>query len=203
MIRGWYHNRKNGQRLLSIDEIARACCISEPAVKKWMAGRIPKSGQTGTGLVDAAEVIWFLVRNSLPVSASLLPPNTRKILFIAKDDYEFQDKCEKFDIICRFFAGNHNILVETSTVERFADLSILTCSPYLIVIFFKVYSPETLNTCNLLSSFPEQKTILFVDDSIKSDIDRALGKLPAQHLVIRDSLPVEQLIPQLRSVFHN
>ncbi len=203
MIRGWYHSSKNGQRLLTIDEIAAACCVSNQEVKRWLAEKIQKSEPTGPELVDAAEVVWFLVQNSMPVATSLLPPKTKKILFIAGDEFEFQDKCEKFDQICHFLAGNCNILVETSTAGRAADLSLLTFCPNLVVIFVKSYSRETLNTFNLLANFPEQKMVLFIDDSIKNDVARDLGKFPAPHLIVRDNQPVEQLLPQLRQVFDN
>ena len=184
MIRGWYHNIKNGQRLLAIDEIAEACCVSTQEVKKWFADKIQKPDPAGPELLDAAEVVWFLVKNSMPVATSLLPPKTKKILFIANDECEFQDKCEKFDQICHFLATNCNILVETATAGRSADLSLLTFSPNLVVIFVKSCSQETINTFNLLTNFPEQKMILFVDDSIKSDVERDLGKLSASHLIV-------------------
>lgn len=203
MIRGWYHSSKNGQRLLSIDEIAEACCVSSQEVKRWLAEKIQKSEPAGPELVDAAEVVWFLVQNSMPVATSLLPPKTKKILFIASDEFEFQDKCEKFDQICHFLAGNCNILVETSTAGREADLSLLTFCPNLVMIFVKSCSRETLNTFNLLANFPEQKMVLFIDDSIKNDVARDLGKFPAPHLIVRDNQPVEQLLPQLRQVFDN
>lgn len=203
MIRGWYHDRKNGERLLSLDEIAEACCISKKEVKEWFGNKIQRPELTGPGFVDAAEVVWFLVKNSIPVATSLLPPKTRKILFITNDEFEFQDKCEKFDQICRFLSCNYNILVETSTAGRLADLSILTFSPNLVVIFLKSYNQETINTFNLLTNFPEQKTIFFVDDAITSDVERDLSNSVSHHLVFSDAQPVAQLIPQLTMVFDN
>ena len=203
MIRGWYHSSKNGQRLLTLDEIAEACCVSRQQVKKWFADKIQKTIPTGPELVDAAEVVWFLVKNSMPVATSVLPPKTKKMLFIANNEYEFQDKSEKFDQICHFLAGNCNILVETSNAGKDADLSLLTFSPNLVVIFVKSCSRETINTFNLLTNFPEQKMILIIDDSVKSDVERDLEKLVGPHLIIRDTQPVETLLPQLRQVFDN
>lgn len=203
MIRGWYHSSKNGQRFLTLDEIAEACCVPRQEVKKWFADKLQKTAPAGPERVDAAEVVWFLVKNSMPVATLLLPPKTQKILFIANDEYEFQDKCEKFDQICHFLAGNCNILVETSTAGKAADLSLFTFSPNLVVIFVKSCSPATLNTFNLLTNFPEQKMILIIDDSVKNDIERDLGKLVGPHLIIRDAQPVEEFLPQLRQVFDN
>ncbi len=203
MVRGWYHSSKNGQRLLSIHEIAEACCVSSLEVKQWFGDKIEKPNPAGSECVDAAEVVWFLVKNSMPVATSLLPPKTKKILFIAGDEYEFQDKCDKFDRICRFLSNNCNILVETSAAGKAADLCLLTFSPNLVVIFVDSCNQETINTFHLLKNFPEQKMILIIDDSIKSDFERDLGELPAPHLIVGNAQPVEELLPQLGHVFDN
>lgn len=203
MVRGWYHNRENGERLLSIIEIAGECCLSPQKTKEWFPGKIRKDSQTGLDFVDAAEVVWFLLKHNMPVSASLLPPNTRKLLFVTKDDYVLSEKYDTADIICRLFAGKCNLLVETTTAGKFAALSILTFSPQLVIIFVEDFSQAIVNTFDLLSNYPEQKTILLVNDSIRNDVDREVAKLQKRPLVIRDGLPVEQLILQLRTVFEN
>ncbi len=203
MVKGWYHSSKNGQRLLSFDEIAEACCVSSLEVKQWFAESLKTSNPSGSACIDAAEVVWFLVKNSMPVATSLLPPKTKKILFIAGDEYEFQDKCEKFDRICRFLSTDCNILVETSAAGRAADLCLLTFSPNLVVIFVDSCSREIINTFHLLQNFPEQKMILIIDDSVKSDFERNLGEFPAPHLILGNAQPVDDLLPQLRHVFNN
>jgi hypothetical protein len=58
------------------------------------------------------------------------------------------------------------------------------------------------NTFNLLSSIPELKTILFVDDATKKAMDQGQVYLPA-HLIVSDAAPVEQLIPELNTLFEN
>lgn len=203
MIRGWYHNIENGQRLLAIDDIAEACCVPSQEVKKWFGDNIQKPEPAGPEFVDAAKVVWFLVKNSKPVATSLLPPKTKKILFIADNEREFQKTSEKFDHICHFLATSNNILVETASAGKAADLSLLTFSPNLVVIFITSCNQETLNTFNLLTNFPEQKMLLFLDNSIKSDVLRELGKITASHLIVSDSHSVAQLLPQLRQVFEN
>lgn len=201
MVRGWYHSSTNGQRLLSIDEIAEACCVSSPAVKQWFAEKIEQADSAGQQGVDAAEVVWFLVNNNMPVATSLLPPNSKKILLIASDEYVFQERCEKFDRICRFLSTQCNLLVETSAAGRAADLCLLTFSPNLVVILVDSCRQETINTFNLLKNFPEQKLLLIIDDAIKSDFERDLGTFPSPHMIVGDAQPVEELLPQLAHVF--
>lgn len=202
MVRGWYCNRQHEQRLLSIEEIASACCIDKNKVREWIAGNHLRRARPGEDLLDAAEVVSFLIKHSIPVSPWLLPSKTEKILFIAANESEFQDQEDKFDLICRFFADSCNILVETAIAGNYADLSILTFSPKVVVIFVSELDEHTANTLIVLSSIPERKTILVVDDLIMNEISGGLIAFPAD-LVVSDMLPLEQLHSQLRAVFVN
>jgi hypothetical protein len=202
MLRGLFTTRNNKQRFLTIDEIATACCISSQKVEGWITGNLLKAGPTGENLVEAAEVVSFLVRNGMPVAQSLLPPKTRKILFITADKGAFQEKEQKIDHICQLLTTTCNILVEITCAGRQADLNILTFSPNVVVIFLKAYNKSMANTFNLLSSIPELKIILFVDDATKKAMDQGQVYLPA-HLIVSDAVPVEQLTPQLNTLFEN
>jgi hypothetical protein len=202
MARGWYHNRQHEQRLLSIEEIAGACCINNSKVKEWVTDHHLKRARAGEDLLDAAEVVSFLVRHNMPVSPWLLPPKTKKILLIANTEVEFQELADKFDHICKFFAENCNILVETAIAGRYADLSIFTFAPNVVVIFIQEYDEHTANTLNFLSSIPERKTILLVDDLIEKAVDDGLLTLSA-HLIVGKMLPAGQLRSRLQSVFAN
>lgn len=202
MISGWYHSVKNGQRLLTIEEIATACCITNDEVQKWLEDNHLQRARPGQDLFDSAEVISFLIRNNMPVSPWLLPPQTKKILFIASDEGEFQEQSDTFDHICRFFAESCNILVETSLAGKYADLCIFTFCPNIVVMFTKEYSEHTETTLNFLASIPEQKTILIVGELLwKAKVDGLLT-LPA-HLIVSENLPVASLRSQLQSVFVN
>ncbi|WP_459945692.1 hypothetical protein [Desulfocastanea catecholica] len=202
MISGWYHSEKNGQRLLTSEEVATACCITNDEVKKWLEDNHLKRARPGEDLVDSAEVISFLIRHNMPVSPWLLPPQTKKILFIAADEGQFQDQSDTFDHICRFFAESCNILVETSLAGKYADLCIFTFCPNIVVMFIRECSEYTETTLNFLSSIPEQQTILIVDELLwKAKVDGLLT-LPA-HLIVSENLPVASLRSQLQSVFVN
>lgn len=203
MIRGWYHNKNNGQHLLPVGKIADACGISLREVKAWFVDKIHQPTPTGGGFIDAADVVNFLAKNDLPVIASLLPPNTRKILFICENEAQLEDNFPKFGQICGFLSSGCNILFETSTAGKMADLSVLTFCPDLTVIYLKTCNQELINTFRLATNFPEQKTIFLVDDGIRADVERDLGEVSQSHLVMSDSLPFELLMPQLHVVFDN
>ncbi|MGW8193952.1 MAG: hypothetical protein ACWGOX_06765 [Desulforhopalus sp.] len=203
MVRGWYHNRKHGNRLLSINEIAKTCGISVRAVKKWFSGKMSQQDSTFQEFVEAKDLVSFLVKSGLPVSSLMLPPNTKKILFIAPEESDFQDNADKFDRICRFFSDTYNILAETSIAGKYADLSILTFAPNLVVIFVKDCDPASIKTLHLLSDIPEQKAIFFVKDSIKNDIEHQLLDLAIRTFIVADSQPVEEMLPRLRQMIDN
>lgn len=200
MMRKFYQYKKPLRRLLSETEIARACCISVEKVHDWFSADLLGPVQGDSDLVDAVEVVSFLVRGNLPVASSLLPPRTRKLLFIVADAHEFATREAKIDHICRSFTDSSGILAEISVAGRPADLSILTLAPDMVLIFLRSYNKSTVNTFNLLSSLPECRIVLFVDDATKDVIDSGQISLPA-HLIVRDSLPLKQLTARLCGFF--
>jgi len=200
MVRRWYYNKQNGQRLLAVEEVASACCVSGKEVKNWFGGNLTFAVNGDDFLIDSGDVVAFLVKNCIPVAPSLLPPNTKKILFISSDENELQEREDILDRICRFFAESSNIIAESSSAGRFADLSVFTFSPNIVVIFLKTYDWATANTLNLLSILPEPKTLLFLDNSIKIAVEEGLVKLSAD-LVVSDTLPAGKLMCQLRTAF--
>lgn len=202
MIRGWYYNKLNGERLLSVDEIASACGVAKGTVLDWYAEEDLVPPVARDTLLDAGAVVSFLVRHSIPVAPSLLPPKTRKILFIAADEYVFQDRADTFDHVCRFFAEGCNILVEAALVGKFADLSIFTFSPDVVVTFLSKYDPASLNTLELLSSLPDVKTVLLVNESLET-VFEGEGINPLADLVVSDRLPKDQLLARLGAAFRS
>ncbi|MBM9603056.1 hypothetical protein [Desulfopila inferna] len=198
MLKGWYYNKKNGQRLLSVGEIADACCCSVDKVEDWFAGKLLY--QTEGVYVDSGEVVAFLVRNSMPVSPALLPPISLKILFISPDATEIVNQQENIDLLLSYFKSRANILVENSSAGKFADLTILTFVPDVVVYFLPLHDRTSNNTLTLLSSFPELKTILFVNDTDRKAVENA-HSISTAHLIISNTLPSDQVTALLRSTF--
>ncbi len=196
MVRRLYTTSTSQQRLLSIDEIATACCISSQKVNSWLATNQLKAAQTGGKLIEATEIVAFLAKNGMPVSPALLPPMTRKILFIASDKDAIQAKEATIEHICLQFSTLGTVLAEISSAGRQADLTILTFAPNVVVIFLTTYNKSSANTFNLLASIPELKTILFVDQATKGAMDQGQLFLPA-HLVVSDTLPLDHLDREL------
>ena len=196
MVRRLYTTSTSQQRLLSIDEIATACCISSQKVNSWLATNQLKAAQAGGNLIEATEIVAFLAKNGMPVSPALLPPMTRKILFIASDKDAIQAKEATIEHICLQFSTLGTVLAEISSAGRQADLTILTFAPNVVVIFLTTYNKSSANTFNLLASIPELKTILFVDQATKGAMDQGQLFLPA-HLVVSDTLPLDHLDREL------
>lgn len=199
-MRGWYRNIQSRKKLLSLHEVAAACGTTSSKMRKWLSNRTPASGQTPEEPVDASEVISFLVRNSLPVPSLLLPPETRKILFVAAHEYEFLNHAEQFDAICRYFSEHCNVLVETSTPGKPADLAIVTFSPDVVVLILSSLDQAVANTLFFISNLQPLETILLVDDGIKHCLADTLPVLP-RHLVASNLSPLKQLDYQLHLAF--
>lgn len=201
MIRGLYYSGQQQQRLLTVDEIATVCRISPKKVKGLITMKILRPAAAGDNLVDVGQVLWFLLRNSMPVASSLLPPKTGKILFLATNSTELHEKEETFDHICKLFALNRNlVLAESATLGRPAHLTLLTFDPDVVVVFQRSFSKDLAATCELLSGMPNLKTILFVDRATKLAADNGLLAIAADR-VFTENLPLDQLTTELSSFF--
>ncbi len=102
---------------MSLEEVTVACCSSAPKVKDWLTDKLSANNRTNEYSVNASEVVSYLFRNNLPISPLLLTPETIKILFLATNEYEFLDREDQFDVICRYFAEQGNVLVETRALS--------------------------------------------------------------------------------------
>lgn len=202
MIRGLYYSgQQQQQRLLTVDEIATACRISPKRVKGLIAMKILRPAGAGDSLVDVGQVLWFLLRNSMPVASSLLPPKTGKILFLAAGSTELHEKEETFDHICKLFAHNRSlVLAESATLGRQAHLTLLTFDPDVVVVFQRSFTKDLAATCDLLSGMPSLKTILVVDRATKLAVDNGLLSIRADR-VFTENLPLDQLTTELSSFF--
>ena len=201
MIRGLYYKGEGQQRYLTIDEIATACRISPGKVKGWISQKILRRAEFGDNLVAVSEVLWFLLRNNMPVASSLLPPMTGKILFVTSNSAELREKETTFDHICKLFAENYNlVLAESTTLGRPAHLTILTFEPDVVVVFQRSFTKDLVGTFDLLSGMSNLKTILFVDRATKLAADNGLLAISAD-LVVSESLPIDQLSTKLSSFF--
>ena len=203
MVRGWYHNLHRSQKVMSLGEVAAVCCSTSLQVKEWLSGKVSaNTTRTNEYFVNASEVVSFLVRNSLPIPPLLLPPETVKILFMASNEYEFLDREEQFDVICRYFAEQCNVLVETSMLDKTTDLFSLTFSPDVVVFFLEFLNQPIIDTIVSVSNLHPLKTILLVDDSVKNALPEDLPTFPHQ-LVVSKVSPLMQLNTQLHRAFDN
>lgn len=201
MIRGLYYSGQQQQRFLTVDEIATACRISPKKVKGLLTMKILRSAVTDDNLVDVGQVLWFLLRNNMPVASSLLPPKTGKILFLAAGSSELHEKEETFDHICKLFALNRNlVLAESATLGRQAHLTLLTFAPDVVVVFQRSFNKDLAATCDLLAGMPNLKTILFVDRATKLAADNGLLAIAADRIVT-ENMPLDQLTAELSSFF--
>jgi hypothetical protein len=199
MFRGLYFNSQHtAPRYLSVEEIATACRLSVRKVENLVVEGVLRPTKDARKLIDVSDVLWFLVRNKMPVATSLLPPKTGRILFIAAEDGTLHEKEETFDRICSLFADHHNlVLAESTSLDRAAHLSILTFSPNVVVIFAGQNAFDLGGIRDILAGVPGLKTIL-------------IGKSPAAtlhplqvDLAIGEEVSPEKLSWQLNAFFSN
>lgn len=200
MLNGWYYHKKHGQRLLPVKTIAADCDCEVDEVEEWFGDKIIYSALADGGAVDAGEVVSFLVRNSMPVYSSLLPPNSRKILIITTDTPGIERHRRYIEPLLSYFKKRCNLLVDNASSGKFADLTILTFAPDVVMYFLQGIDRTTISTLALLSNFPELSTILVGDKSVLQNLHADLT-LPKHCLTISNSLAEDRLEKLLNSAF--
>ena len=199
MKRLFYHHIQASNRLLSLEEIASACSVSPEKIRGWVSAGLLRVKAGSAQFLDAVEVISFLIENKLPVSSSLLPPQTKKILFITASVTELEEQCSTIEHICTAFKERYNILSESAVIGRTADLTILASHPDLVVLFLKSYNRVTVNLFKLLDN-RAVKTILLVDQGTQDSLDLGEFTLPGD-LNLCEKTPENLLVDQVRTIF--
>jgi hypothetical protein len=174
MIRGLYHNVAQKQRLLTADEVARACSISTGKVEKWLAQNILRSTKGDREYVDVMDLLWFLLRNNMPVAPSLLPARSIKVLFLALTSEELYENEGLADQICRILSESCSLVLAESTIMgRLAYLSILTNKPDLAIIFQKRFELASSETLQVLGDIPGLKVVFCGDVATKLALEHS------------------------------
>ncbi len=199
MKRKFYHHIQAGNRLLSLEEIASACSVSPEKIRGWVSADLLRVKTGSAHFIDAVEVISFLIENKLPVSTALLPPQTKKILFITASLTELEEQSSTIEQICTAFKERYNILSESAVIGRTADLTILASHPELVVLFLKSYNRVTVNLFKLLNN-RALKTILLVDQETQNSLELGEFTLPGD-LIICEKTPENLLATQVRNIF--
>ena len=189
MKRKFYHHIQAGNRLLSLEEIASACSVSPEKIRGWVSADLLRVKTGSAHFIDAVEVI----------STALLPPQTKKILFITASLTELEEQSSTIEQICTAFKERYNILSESAVIGRTADLTILASHPELVVLFLKSYNRVTVNLFKLLNN-RALKTILLVDQETQNSLELGEFTLPGD-LIICEKTPENLLATQVRNIF--
>lgn len=201
MFRGLYYNGLKKKRCLTIDEVARACHISTEKAENLVAQKKLKKMSSGVECIDNIDFLWFLLCNNMPVSSSLLPPRTVKLLFVGSNSCELREKEDVFEQICKMIAQDASLVLAESAINgRQAHLSILTYSPDVVVLFQRSFSSQLADTVEFLAGLPEIRKILFIDAATKIAIDNGLVSLPVD-LILSNNLSSVQLNTLLSEFF--
>jgi hypothetical protein len=200
MLKSWYYNKKNGQRFLPIEEVAEACSCSVLKAQDWFAGKLQHCGNNKSVCVDASEIVAFIVRNSMPVPQGILPPNTRKLLFILPDNTRLKNEEKHIANVLQFFQNIGNLLVENSSTGHFAGLSILTFVPNIVVYFLDSYDRTSKATLALLINFPDLSLILFAGKTALQALDDE-DISSSKNILVRDDVLEHQFLSQLHATY--
>ncbi|MBW1751344.1 MAG: hypothetical protein JRJ37_11770 [Deltaproteobacteria bacterium] len=125
----------NKLEVVTLKQVASLCCVSEDRVKKWVNKRGLKPLTSESEQVYCQDLIDFLVQYNMPIPASILPAEAKKILFI------FSSETLKYiyvTFLVHFFQKlrtEENFISDTVCYDQQAKYKILTFAPDLIVTY--------------------------------------------------------------------
>ena len=198
-IRGLYYNECRKQRFLTVRQTASVCGVSVTRIVQWISSGILDQAEVDRDFVEVADLLWFLIRNDMPISARILPPRTAKLLFVGDNAEALLTNEALIADVSKALTGIYElVLTESCVAGAPANLTILTFSPHFIALFDKQNWLDISRSCELLGD-TTIKSILFAGYTTKIAIDNGFMDCPTD-LVLRNDLPSSELELELQQL---
>lgn len=195
-----YHHVCPTPRLLSREEIAGLCNVSPARVQAWIDAHLLGRSAGDGRYVEAMNVVRFMLENRLQVPARLLPPGTRKILFVASEG----SSPTLADLWAKRIAGilkvRRSILLETITAGGKPELAIMTSRPDLVVFLLSSYNRLLASVLEMIAGDPAGKILHIVSAEVKMAIEQGDIELHGD-LILADDLDEARATALIGAIF--
>lgn len=195
----FYKSPYSSNRLVSVEEIAAACCVPKRKVQTWTAAGLLAGVDPCSTLFEAASVVHFLVTSRLPVPHSLLPPKTKRILFVSTDKKLHDSILNRIHRVCLNLAATHNILLESCTSDSRINLFILQGQPDLIIRYLSQF-PSRPEPIEFPQGSPLPPTVLIASDQIRKRLAKEDTTLHAD-LILSSSCRLAEATDKINQLF--
>lgn len=192
--------KKNKLEIVTLEQVASLCCVSEDRVKKWINTRGLKSLTKESEQIYCQDLIDFLVQHNMPIPASILPAEAKKILFI------FSSQILEYiyvTFLVHFFEklrNEENFISDSVCYDRKAKYKILTFAPDLIVTYTISAHNNALQLIRFAKKTGGCRVLSIVEKNISSENIAHIRAAGADAVVAR-CININELVEKINSLF--
>ena len=190
----------NKLEAVTLQQVASLCCVSEDRVKKWVNTSGLKPLTSESEQVYCQDLIDFLVRYNMPIPASILPAEAKKILFI------FSSETLKYiyvTFLVHFFQKlrtEENFISDTVCYDQQAKYKILTFAPDLIVTYTISVHDNALQLISFAKKTGGCRVLSIVEKNISRENKTQIKTAGADAVVAR-CIHFNELVEKIHSLF--
>ncbi len=192
--------KNNKLEIVTFEQVASLCCVSEDRVKKWVDKRGLKSLTKESEQVYRHDLVDFLVQYNMPIPPSILPVEAKKILFI------FSSETLKYiyvTFLVHFFQKlrtEENFISDTVCYDQKAKYKILTFSPDLIVTYTISAYDNALQLIRFAKKTGGCRVLSIVEKNISKE-NMAQIKTAGADAVVERCIHINELVEKIHSLF--
>jgi len=192
--------KNNKLEIVTLKQVASLCCVSEDRVIKWIEKRGLKPLTKESEQVYCQDLIDFLVQYNMPIPASILPAEAKKILFI------FSSQILKYiyvTFLVHFFQKlrtEENFISDTVCYDRKAKYKILTFAPDLIVTYTISAHDNALQLIRFAKKTGGCRVLSIVEKNISRE-NIAHIKAAGADAVVARCININELVETINSLF--
>jgi len=192
--------KNNKLEIVTFEQVALLCCVSEDRVKKWINKRGLKPLAKESEQVYCQDLIDFLVRHNMPIPASILPAEAKKILFI------FSRRILKYIYVTflvhlfQKLRTEDNFISDTVCYDRKAKYKILTFAPDLIVTYTTSAHDNALELIRFAKKIGGCRVLSIVENNISGE-NIAHIKAAGADAVVERCININELVKKIHSLF--
>lgn len=186
---------------LDIEQVAMVCCVSPSRVHRWIEARgLRVTRQDASLFVESSDLIDFLVQYNMPIPKTILPIQSKKILFVFASE-TLEVIYVKF--LMKFFCKlkeEANFICDSAPYGKEAEYRVMTFVPDLLVTDTVSACSEAIRMNRFFKKMCGAKVVSIVDQNMVEGEVRAV-RLSGADAVVPRTIEINTLVQQMHALF--
>ena len=188
--------KNNELQTLDFGQVASLCCVSRERVIGWVEKRGLKLQEKGSVRIYCHDLVSFLMQHNIPIPASVLPVNAKKVLFIFSGE-TLKYICVTFlSHVFQKLKAEENFISDGICYDSQAKYKILTFAPDLIVTYTVCAFDNALKLIRFAKTTGECRILSIVEEKISVENRMQITAAGADGVVER-SIEINALVEKM------